>query len=641
MKKNNFKILFFLAGILLMLSSCRDDLLNQPSRTELTSELFWETADDAEYALNGAVADIRYLFSRDYYLDAKGEFVNVSGCNLQGSSGNTSNPFKAGGAYDGFFELNPAGYGYSFTNMYRFCYGGVNRCNYVIDGIERMLENETKAETVKRLEEFIAEAKLFRALIYLRLISMWGDVPYIDQRIYYKEEVESISRTPIEEIKDHMLEDLTYAAEKLPDQAARVGRMAKPAALALRGKVQLYWASWNKFGWPELDTFTPSEQKAMEAYKAAAADFKKVIDDFGLTLYRNGEPGTYTGLGNAEELPNYYYLFTPVANGDPEIIMAFTHGTTGSEQSEELMRDLAGRSIEYSQCWVNPRFALADRYQSVTTGDFCDKLIPMSPNTQGARTAPNSAINPDSYANRDYRMKATFMWDYEMCMGLYARKETGWIPFIYKTENEPVEIDGVTYTTYNTENTCKTGYVFRKFVRNYPGQERSEGDYNWPVIRLADVYLMFAEAVHFGGIAEEKAYAIELVNRVRHRGNLPPLTADKTSDAAGFSGNSENLKYSPFFLAIEQERIVELVAEGHRPYDLRRWRRIGDAFAPPFDPDGYVVRDTWGNATSGYSHNGVFFQNQPNLAYERCYIYSIPQGERDKNPNLTQNKPFL
>lgn len=644
MKKHNFKIIFFLTGILVMLGSCRDDLLDRPSSTELTSNLFWKTVDDAEYALNGAVADIRYLFSRDYYLDAKGEFVNVSGCNLQGTSGRATptESVKAGGAYDGFFELNPAGYGYSFSNMYRFCYGGINRCNYVIDGVEKMIDAENNPEKVSRLEAILAEAKLFRALVYLRLISMWGDVPYIDQRIYQRAEAETLSRTPIEEVKNHMIDDLTYAAEKLPDQAEKVGRMAKPAALALRGKVQLYWASWNKFGWPELDTFTPSEQKAAEAYKAAAKDFKSVIDDFGLMLYRNGAPGESDELGKAEKLPNYYYLFTPLANGDPEIILAFTHGTTGSEQSEELMRDLAGRSIEYSQCWVNPRFALADRYQSIATGDFCDPLLPMSPGTPNARTTENSAINPESYANRDYRMKATFMWDFEMCMGIYGRKETGWTPFIHKTENEPITINGVFYpATYNTENNCKTGYVFRKFVRNYPGQERSEGDYNWPVIRLADVYLMFAEAVHFGRIAEDKSKAIEMVNRVRRRGNLPDLTAAKTSDAASFGGNSENLKNSPFFLAIDQERAVELVAEGHRPFDIRRWRRIEDVFAPPFDPDGYVVRDTWGNATSGFSHKGVFFQNQSNLQYERCYIYCVPESERVKNPNLTQNKPFL
>jgi hypothetical protein len=628
---NIIKTIVFFVTLNCLFSSCHDDLLNQPSREKLSAYIFWETVDDAEYALNGTVADIRYIFSRDYYLDGMGEFLNVSGCYMQGTaSGDKTNSEKlrAGAAYDGFYELNPSGYGGQFSNMYRYCYGGINRCNYVIDGIEKMIKKENDKVNIKQLEELIAEAILFRSLLYLRLISMWGDVPYIDQRIYYKEEVETISRTKIDVIVEHLIEDLTYAFDKLPEKASKSGRMAKPAALALRGKVQLYWASWNKFGWPELDTFTPDTQKAQNAYEAAAADFKSVIDDFGLTLFRNGEPGECDVLGKAEKLPNYYYLFTNIANGDDEFIITFNHGGVGTFQSEELMRDFAGRTLEFSQCWVNPRFALADRYQSLS-GEFCEPLIAMPASAPDARTAPNSALNPQSYDNRDYRLKSTIMWDFEMCMGIYDKQETGWAPFIYKTSGvNNYEINGELYKTYETDR-CMTGYIFRKFVRNYAGQGRSEGDVNWPVIRLADVYLMYAEAVNFANLAAEKNHAVEMVNRIRKRANLPNLKEESTSTQ------------DAFFAAIEQERIVELVAEGHRSFDLRRWRKIEDSFCPPGDADGYVTRDTWGNPISGFSHSGTFFQNSTNLVYQRCYIFSIPQSEREKNSNLTQNTPFL
>ncbi len=71
-----------IAALAVLFSSCAD-FLNQPSRVDLPSSAFWQDVDDAEYALNGAVADIRYLFDRDYYLDAMGEYVNVSGNVLQ------------------------------------------------------------------------------------------------------------------------------------------------------------------------------------------------------------------------------------------------------------------------------------------------------------------------------------------------------------------------------------------------------------------------------------------------------------------------------------------------------------------------------------------------------------------------------
>jgi hypothetical protein len=301
------------------------------------------------------------------------------------------------------------------------------------------------------------------------------------------------------------------------------------------------------------------------------------------------------------------------------MIMAFTHGGTGTNQGEELMRDVAGRSHEGSQCWVSPRYEIADRYQLTITGDFADKLIPMNPTTPGARTALNSAINPQSYANRDYRMKSSIMWDYELSVGMISLKSTGWVPFIYKTWNQPVAINGVQYTSYNTDG-CNSGYVLRKFLRNTAGLGRSDGTYNYPVMRLADVYLMYAEATN--AVNGPQADAIALVNRIRHRGNLPPLAADKTASKEAF------------FSAIEQERIVELFGEGQRPFDLRRWRAIERVWNPPYG-NGVWRIDTYGAQASRY------FQNMSEREYQQCYIFRIPPGERNRNPNLTQNTPWL
>ena len=458
-----------------------------------------------------------------------------------------------------------------------------------------------------------------RALVYFRLITMWGDVPYIDWRVYDNSEVDKLSRTPLVEVKNHILDDLQYAFDKLPEKASVRGRFSQPAALALRGKVELYWACWNHFGWPELDTFTPNEEEAKKAYKAAAEDFRKVIDDYGLTLFRNGEPGECDELGKADKLPNYYYLFLPTANGDGEFVLAFNHGGTNTGQGDQLMRDLAGRSIENSQCWVSPRFEIADRYQSTVTGEYCAALVKLNPaSVPDARTQPNSAVNPESYKNRDYRMKASIMWDYEVCQGLMSKKVTGWVPYIYKMWGSEVTINGETYMSYNTDGT-NTGYVFRKFVRNYPGEERADGDFNWPVIRLADVYLMYAEADN--AINGPQPYAINLVNKIRHRGNLPPLVSNKTATSEAF------------FEAIKQERIVELLGEGQRVFDTRRWREIEKVWCEP-SGKGVKMYDTYGAQVAEY------YVNQNSLAYERCYIFQIPESERNRNPNLTQNKPY-
>lgn len=612
--KSRILIVVFAVGMLLP-GSCTKDLLDLEPTTQLGANAFWKTEADATTALMGAYASVRPLFDRDYYFDGHGEYVRTRGTST------TSGNLRLGDAYNGG-NYNPSGYGAGFDKYYRYLYGGVNRTNYVIENVKKMLP-EASPSSLPGLEAVIGEAKLLRGMVYFRLISMWGDVPYFTHIVNNNDEVANITRMPIAQIKDSIMADFTYAIEKLPVKGSAIGRAGKPAALAFRGKLQLYWASWNKFGWPELDTFTPSATVANAAYAGAAADFKSVIEDFGLNLFRNGEPGEWGMMGNAEVLPNYYYLFIPStgnANIEGEMIMVFTHGGTGTAQGEELMRDVSGRSHEGSQCWTHPRYEIADRYQSTVTGDFLPPLVPMNPTTAGARTAPNSAVNPDSYKDRDYRMKASIMWDYEMSQGMLSLKATDWVPFIYKTWNANVEIDGKKYISYNTDG-CNSGYVYRKFLRNYAGQGRSDGDYNWPVMRLADVFLMYAEATN--EINGPQADAIALVNRVRHRGNLPALASDKTASKEAF------------FNAIEQERIVELLGEGHRGFDIRRWRAIERVWVPPYDGNGVWRRDTHGGNMQRY------FQNSSELTYQQNYIFRIPPSERERNPNLTQNKPWL
>lgn len=613
MKNISSKILVFslIVGLTLFNSSCTKDLLDQVPTTELGAAQFWQTEADATTALMGAYAAVRPLFDRDYYFDGHGEYVRVRGTST------TSGNLQKGDAYNGG-DYNPTGYGDNFDKYYRYLYGGVNRTNYVIENVEKMLPTASAASK-PILETVIAEARLLRGMVYFRLISMWGDVPYMGNIIYSNSEVENLARTPMAQVKDSIMADFTYAFEKLPIKGSALGRAGKPAALAFRGKLHLFWASWNKFGWPELDTFTPNASEATASYTAAAADFKSVINDYGLKLFRNGEPGDWGTMGNADILPNYFYLFQPIANGDPEMIMSFTHGGTGTGQGEELMRDVAGRTHEGSQCWVFPFYEIADRYQSTITGDFAEKLIPINPSTAGARTKLNSAVNPASYANRDYRMKSSIMWDYEMSIGLTSLKSTGFTPFIYKTTNQPVTIDGVKYTSYNTDASVY-GYVFRKFLRNYGGLGRSEGDYAYPVMRLADVFLMYAEATN--EVNGPQADAIELVNKVRHRGNLPTLAPEKTASKEAF------------FSAIEQERIIELLGEGQRGFDLRRWRAIERVWNPPY---GLGV---WRIDTHG-ANRDRYYQNSSERVYEQNYIFRIPPGERDRNPNLTQNTPWL
>lgn len=609
-------------------SSCIDNLLNQLPDGEVASEVYWKTEDDAEYALNGAYAQARYIFCRDYMFDGNTEYFRWRDNGSVGASTGDRAIAYRNGSYK-----NPSSeYGDNFDYYYRYAFAAINRANYVIENIEKkMLPNAKTDESRKKLEMFIGEAKMLRGMTYFRLISMWGDVPYFTNIVESNSEVQYISRTPIAEIKKYIYDDFTYAWEKLPDTPVALGRFTKWGALAFRGKLQLYWACWNRTewpwetpvspegGWPELSTFEPNNEESSKSYKAAAEDFRKVIEESGITLYKNGEPGEWGTMGDCKTLPNYFYLFLPTANEDPELMVGFTHGGIGTNQGDELVRDMGTRSTQGGNGYGQPRAELINRYQSTITGDFCTPLIPTNPNDYNARTKENSTLNPQSYADRDYRMKATLLWEDETMYTMLNLQFDQYRKYRYKTLTGT--IDGFGAINADAD---QTGYIMRKFVRNYAGQGRSDGDYHMPVMRLADVYLMYAEAANEAyGPTGDGGLAVEVVNKVRHRGNLPPLASEKYADK------------EEFFYAIEQERIVELFAEGHRFFDIRRWRSIERVFQAPQTSPGIQYKDSHGSVRN------TFFNNTPLLTYQRNYIFRIPPSERNKNPNLTQNTPWL
>ena len=604
MKHENHIFIGLIIGLSLL--SCTDNLLDQIPRSEMASSEFWKSEGDATQALYGAYNTARKVFGTDYYLEGHGEYTRVrqAVATTNYISTNTADPY------------NVSGYGSHFDNMFEMCYGLVNDANYVIENTNKMIQSDDFSN-VSGLEAVVAEAKFLRAIAYFRLISCWGDVPYFGKIIYSNDEVSNIARTPMIQIKDSILADLAYAYKKLPDPDKLVGygRASKAAALAYRGKVQLYWASWNKYGWEELSmlgTFSPDQDVAKRAFAAAAADFKCVINDFGLELFRDGEPGDWGVMGDCAVLPNYFYLFQPSANNSKEYIFAITHGGPLSGQSEELMRWIAKRSVGNSQCVIQPRFEIIDRYQSTITGEFCDPVIG-NPN----RGLINGALNPQSYENRDFRMKATMLWEGEKMQTMSSSlADTGY--GIYRFEQFTGVVDGFNVLNSNGD---KTGLLFRKFIRNYVGQRRDEGDQSIPLMRLADVYLMYAEAINEANNGPDNL-AIELVNKIRHRGNLPPLSVVKTSTK------------DEFFKAVEQERIVELIGEGHRGFDLRRWRKLEEVWGPP-QGSGVQTKNTKGNNVTKY------YDNAPVLNYQKNYIFKIPESERIKNPNLTQNIPWL
>lgn len=116
--------------------------------------------------------------------------------------------------------------------------------------------------------------------------------------------------------------------------------------------------------------------------------------------------------------------------------------------------------------------------------------------------------------------------------------------------------------------TGPTDYRPRKFIDvttsqiNNPLGGVFNGHINMPMMRLADVYLMYAEALNEDGNA---SMALEYVNKVRRRAYSEPIDSPSVSADINVAGGA------PLRTAIQEERYVELFGEGHRWFDLLRW----------------------------------------------------------------------
>ena len=142
----------------------------------------------------------------------------------------------------------------------------------------------------------------------------------------------------------------------------------------------------------------------------------------------------------------------------------------------------------------------------------------------------------------------------------------------------------------------------------------------WITFRLGEFYLNYAEAVYkylgspdltSGDLAMS---AVTAVNKIRTRAGMPNFPAGMTNDA--------------FWTKYKNERMVELAFEGHRFWDVRRWKEAATYFKSIQEMK--LTKNADGTIT--YTRNTVSRQWD-----DKMYLFPIPQTELMKNKNLTQN----
>jgi hypothetical protein len=188
--------------------------------------------------------------------------------------------------------------------------------------------------------------------------------------------------------------------------------------------------------------------------------------------------------------------------------------------------------------------------------------------------------------------------------------------------------NGGAYSINNSRHS-PTGYTPKKYIhwksQGIADQQMSVETYIWPLMRLPDLMLLYAEAVNEAEDSPAaRDRAIAQLDIIRERAGLYGVKY-------AWDQFTENPKYDTqagLRDIIRQERTIELMFEGKRYYDLRRWKTAPEAlngpvqgWAPRFNPELYYRPTTIYEQTFGL----------------KDYFSPIPDTEIQRNRNLKQN----
>lgn len=471
---------------------------------------------------------------------------------------------------------------WSSTNAYsRWSFEGIRKANFFLeesvnaDFSELRFDKNYEAE-MKRFNRYQYEVRFLRAYFYFNLARAYGDVPLIT-KVLTEEEANQVSRTPVAEVFDFIVKECDDIADELPVDYTKLendaangtspetGRITKQAVLALKARTLLYWASplFNEDNDPTL-------------WQRAAQASKDVLD---FCDANNIQLGKYSEIWGTE---NYKAK---------EMIFVRRIGDTNSPETTNFPV-----GMENGNSGNCPSQTLVDAYEMQATGKAW--------NEEGSGYDAN---NP--YSGRDPRLGMTI-----------AVNGDKWPD----TNPNPLE----TYTggrnALPIAGATPTGYYLKKYLDSTTDISSSTGSggkrHSWVTFRLGEFYLNYAEAVfNYLGSADATDAVftmspVEAVNKVRNREDV------KMPDfPSGMSADEFIQKY-------RRERMVELAFEGHRFWDVRRWK--------DGDSQKNIVEMQITKNGDNYTYKRITKSRYWN---DKMYLFPIPDSEMRKNPNLTQN----
>lgn len=226
--KFQIKILFSIL-LLISVSSC-DDFIEVTPEDRIDADAFFSNVDELVFAVNGVYASQRSVYGNNLYFNTVEARTDNVGLNRADQAERIN--------IDTFEEV-PGNL--TVLTIWTQSFIIINNANNVIArGLDVPFDNSVEEALKKRS---IGEAKFLRAMSYFTLVNLFGDLPL---RVNPTTDFDNadIPRSPVSDVYDLIVNDLTDAASELPLSYAggafnEVGRATRYAAQSLLGKVHL------------------------------------------------------------------------------------------------------------------------------------------------------------------------------------------------------------------------------------------------------------------------------------------------------------------------------------------------------------------------------------------------------------------
>jgi hypothetical protein len=523
---------------------------------------------------------------------------------------------------------------------------GIRTCNIFLENIGKVPD----LDEIER-KRWVAEVKFLKAYYHFYLLRMYGPIPLIKKNLPISAGVDEVQvyRRPVEEGISYIVQLLDEATPDLPETYANpsseFGRINKAIALAVKAKVLITAASPLFNGNAEYSGLTSNDGTVLfnpaydhKKWELAAVATKEAIDmahQVGHKLYYYNQSGAqYDVQGITETKLNIRNSVTD--RNSREVIWPSTNSLARSIQAAAMPRGLDPASKDNGSVSgaLAPTRKIAEMFYTKNgvpitedkTWNYTNRFELRTPELEDKYLLKPFYTTVALNFDREPRFYADLGFDGGAWYGQGRfDDENPWY-----VENRP---PGST-AMINIDAYSVTGYFAKKLVNinsvvtvnsNTITQAGSSTVYAWPIIRLADLYLMYAEALNEYNDGPN-AEAFQYINDVRARAGLPSVQEAWTN----FSTNpSKYTTKEGFRDIVHHERLIELALEGHRYWDLRRWKEAAQVITGPVK--GWNV-----------------FQTEPELYYQerilfdqrftaKDYLWPIRELSVVINKNLVQN----